>query len=263
MSNVLNMVSEESFIAQTEKIVKAITGESGTPFTLLTDVTGTNPITVAANGDVTFSYEGTPPENINIAIVSINTYSKDNGVDSNNISYTFKSIDTQNKTITFHTDGNFDGRLTVEREAFASCVFVGEGIVTPIALCYNSFINLPVNYDVQLVQPKGADQEVTIDGTQESRIDLTDINGVNCIAPNSVTPSINVLQGPWETLAFAYLFDSTTNAYNMVEFDIEGTEVVIPANTFTENENVLTIALYDTTSGTARTVSEIDLSIHL
>ena len=34
MSNVLNMVSEESFIAQTEKIVKAITGESGTPFAL-------------------------------------------------------------------------------------------------------------------------------------------------------------------------------------------------------------------------------------
>ena len=263
MSNVLNMVSEESFIAQTEKIVKAITGESGTPFTLLTDVTGTNPITVAANGDVTFSYEGTPPENINIAIVSINTYSKDNGVDSNNISYTFKSIDTQNKTITFHTDGNFDGRLTDEREAFASCFFVGEGIVTPIALCYNSFINLPVNYDVQLLQPKGAAQIVTIDGTQESRIDLTNVNGANCLAPYAVTPQINILQEPWSALAFAYIFDESTNAYTYEECAIEGTEVVIPANTFTENENILTIALYYNTSGTARTVSEIDLSIHL
>ena len=56
MSNVLNMVSEESFIAQTEKIVKAIGGGS-TPFRLLP---GSTAVTVQ-NGSFSVNYEGEAP----------------------------------------------------------------------------------------------------------------------------------------------------------------------------------------------------------
>lgn len=197
MSNVLNMVSEESFIAQTEKIVKAITGESGTPFALAPEGT-----IQAAGTWFRVPYLGEAP-----AVQSATLILPDlpQGLVANsNWSVGFANGVANFTAINAADDTTYSGMgfVVIGNTAY-KCTFAG----------------LRVGYTDALVQPTNT--VLALDYSVANTVDLGNVNGTRCV------------YGEKNIVAWAEVF--TESGLEVAELEISSNGVItIPAGTFTD-----------------------------
>ena len=196
MSNVLNMVSEESFIAQTEKIVKAITGESGTPFALAPEGT-----IQAAGTWFRVPYLGEAP-----AVQSATLILPDlpQGLVANsNWSVGFANGVANFTAINAADDTTYSGMgfVVIGNTAY-KCTFAG----------------LRVGYTDALVQPTNT--VLALDYSVANTVDLGNVNGTRCV------------YGEKNISAWAEVF--TESGLEVAELEISNGVISIPAGTFTD-----------------------------
>lgn len=199
MSNVLNMVSEESFIAQTEKIVKAIGGGS-TPFRLLP---GSTAVTVQ-NGSFSVNYEGEAP-----AVQSATLILPDlpQGLVANsNWNVGFTNGVASFTAIHAATDTTYSGTgFAVIGDTAYKCTFSG----------------MPVGYADGLVQP--GNPNISLDFSKDNIVDLTNVNGTRCV------------YGEKELRAFIMFFDEGISEWVAGEFEVNNNGVLIYEESFSGN----------------------------
>ena len=240
-SNVLNLVSEETFVAQTEKIVQALGGggeSGGTPFRLLTDPE--TPITIT-NGAFSAQYEGEPPTGAVIVGLLIR---EPKGIDNAAANQVYFSAQYHAGTATVTVgQAPSDGVITAPQTVLL--VFVDSSTGEFITLQLPSLANLPVAYKPTLIQPVQTDLEIELaDKTVANTINLANVNGVNCIAPTGVNPAYAPVSS--NLVALAHIYRAATGATEEKELTISGQSIMIPADTLlTGDEMEVVVYLYD------------------
>ena len=227
-SNVLNLVSEEAFVAQTEKIVQALGGGGGAPFKLVNDIVNTIEV---VNGTFTLQYEGEPPQGISEANITAFLPEEKKGVNVTNFVYEIQNIDTENKTITVTAAAQPDG--VINGEVIMTAMLSDEDVnfLFPALVKVQG---LPVDYKPGLENPDSESNFLTIhDKTTDFIIDLTAVNGFNCIVPNGVSPTYVPDSDELVAIAFVY---GQSGEVRSEELSISGTRVTIPGGTLESGE---------------------------
>lgn len=197
-------------------------GEEPTPSDTFKLIVPDESLTIT-NGEFSLNYEGVAPEDLSTNWNGYITLTQNKaGINLRNIDYTISSVDTVNKTVTFTLNGQTDGTLIDG----TSCTIVISGstfeVLTGVSVVA---LNIPVNYEPHLIQPKGSQQTISFSDTSSAKI-VNLQNDLNCIAPSRV--SSNPLTG-LDISAFVTIYDETAETISQIDCVVNGTEVTIPA----------------------------------
>lgn len=184
------------------------------------------------NGEFSLEYEGVLPETFEN--FKCQAQIEGEGYSSSKLLYNIKSVDEENKTITFEISGEYDG-IKSGREVGA-IVLIDVTTGNLISGFITQLENTPVIYDTKIV---GTDFNVISDVTANETVNIT-------LVPGNVTPIPTISEN---SVTGTFVTGSTVDAFTAtIESDSSGYYFVIPANTFAVNtEYNLYITIGDNT----------------